>query len=498
MPRIQRFVGDKITKSPLLDPEAATRSTRASISLGKDIAEASLIGGYAAKRVNEAERAVKAQKLENDLVNDFKDAAATYKDRTDYEKFEDDAARQMEEIRAKRVEEIGDDKKLTQAFNLAFDNYSRGFQRTVRAKRAEVIAQKGLGEYAKSYDTALHDYASEMDADNRESIKALIKIKALTLAKFGIMTPVQAEASIQQFDDQADSVRADYVMDNMGPELFLQLKAQGEFDGLDPKIAQEKEQKAKTKIEATIKEKDEIAKQLVADHKIEMANTVSGFIRKNQFVNALEAIENSALDEKDKLALENKVRTAIKTGLEPTEDPNVNAQLLIKLQDPTYDRKQLRDDIANAVTGLKIKAERGSTYYNGIDDPIFKDEYFKAVNEMYRRHFGWRADKETFMHPEGAVSYDIAISQLLARIKDKEKPLIGEDIRKEGIKIGLPLFQEFWTKIKWMTPVEAARNARRLAESVGISVPKHTPPPDEPEGGPEGKKRPPLGSFHTR
>ena len=269
----------------------------------------------------------------------------------------------------------------------------------------------------------------------------------------------------------------DSIRDQIGKDLYLEYK-----------------DKFKTRRAAIEAKQREEAKRIKSDYELQIGNTVSGHINNKSYPDAIVAIDDAKVDDTAKRKLYSLVNTAIKTGKETATDPGINAQLLLKLQDPSYPRSDLRQDIADAALAGQITAERGSTYYNGLDDPVFKDEYFKSINSMYRQHFGWSSASETFFHPEGAISYDMAVNKLLGRIR--KEGLIGADIRKAGIEIGLPLFADFWVKTKFMSPAEAALNIKRLAESAGIKVRK---PSVEELGGEEKKEgdvRRPLTSFY--
>ena len=269
----------------------------------------------------------------------------------------------------------------------------------------------------------------------------------------------------------------DSIRDQIGKDLYLEYK-----------------DKFKTRRAAIEAKQREEAKRIKSDYELQIGNTVSGHINNKSYPDAIVAIDDAKVDDTAKRKLYSLVNTAIKTGKETATDPGINAQLLLKLQDPSYPRSDLRQDIADAALAGQITAERGSTYYNGLDDPVFKDEYFKSINSMYRQHFGWSSASETFFHPEGAISYDMAVNKLLGRIR--KEGLIGADVRKAGIEIGLPLFADFWVKTKFMSPAEAALNIKRLAESAGIKVRK---PSVEELGGEEKKEgdvRRPLTSFY--
>jgi len=296
--------------------------------------------------------------------------------------------------------------------------------------------------------------------------------KAARIAQLDTLLKKDNLVALGISEEYVDSIR-----DQIGKDLYLDYK-----------------DKFKTRRGAIEAKQREEAKRIKSDYELEIGNTVSGHINKKNYPDAIVAIDDAKVDDTAKRKLYSLVNTTMKSGKETATDPGVNAQLLIKLQDPSYPRSDLRQDIADATLAGQITAERGSTYYNGLDDPVFKDEYFKSINSMYRQHFGWSSASETFFHPEGAISYDMAVNKLLGRIR--KEGLVGADVRKAGIEIGLPMFADFWVKTKFMSPAEAALNIKRLAESAGIKVRK---PSVEELGGEEKKEgdlRRPLTSFY--
>jgi len=334
---------------------------------------------------------------------------------------------------------------------------------------------KTMAENPLSFDAELQKGNAVIDATTPGPEGVLEKdkfYKTARAAQLDMLLKKDNLVALGISEEYVDSIR-----EQIGEDLYLEYK-----------------DKFKTRRNAIEAKQREEAKRIKSDYELEIGNTVSGHINKKNYPDALDAIEKAKVDETAKRKLYSLVNTAIKTGKEPATDPEVNAQLLIKLQDPSYPRSVLRQNIADAALGGDITAERASTYYNGLDDPVFKDEWFKSINGMYRRHFSWNEASETFFHPEGAISYDMAINKLLERIR--KEGLVGADIRKAGIEIGLPLFAAFWVETKWLTPAEAAVNVKRLAESAGIKVRKPSVEELGREEKKEGDLRRPLSSFY--
>jgi len=334
---------------------------------------------------------------------------------------------------------------------------------------------KAIAENPLSFDAELQKGNAKIESSTPGPEGVLEKdkfYKTARAAQLDVLLTKNTLIGLRLSEEYVDSIR-----EQIGKDLYLEYK-----------------DKFKTRRGAIEAKQREEARRIKSDYELEVGNTVSGHINKKNYPDALDAINKSQVDETDKRKLYSLVNTAMKSGKETATDPGVNAQLLIKLQDPSYLRSDLRQDIADATLAGQITAERASTYYNGLDDPVFKDEYFKSINSMYRQHFGWSSASETFFHPEGAISYDMAVNKLLGRIR--KEGLIGADVRKAGIEIGLPLFADFWVKTKFMSPAEAALNVKRLAESAGIKVRK---PSVEELGGEEKKEgdiRRPLTSFY--
>lgn len=268
MPRIPLFQANTVIRSPGMSPAAAAAPYRALSRAGESIRQTGEEFGRVASLIEEKEkkaaRAVKALKIETGLRNDIDSLAESFQMRTDYEAFEDDAGNQLKEIRAKYEADIGEDRELSLAFERVYAGQSSSLMRVVRDKKRQVITSEGIGQFEIQYNQALKDYAAEMSPEARELVRKQLQMKAYGLVNNSIMTLKQAETYIQNFDDEADAVRADQYIE-ADPAAALEALKSGGFDDLSPKVKQAKIEKAQTKIDQQERE------QRLADDRKEKA-----------------------------------------------------------------------------------------------------------------------------------------------------------------------------------------------------------------------------------
>lgn len=250
MPKIPRYIAPVIPQ-PRMSPAAVSAPSRALAGVGQQFEALGnrglQIAGAIEKQEKDAERALKAVQIENGLRNDMDQVAESFYNRIDYDRFEDDAAKTLKDIREKYKSLVGDDQVLGLAFEKAFSAQSSSLMKVVRDKKRQVISERGLGEFQISYNQALRDYSGATSPEERRLIKTQLQMKALTLVSSHIMSLKQAEDFVHNFENNAEEVRADQWIEVDAQGALEALKG-GSFDTLSPKVKQEKIEKALSKI----------------------------------------------------------------------------------------------------------------------------------------------------------------------------------------------------------------------------------------------------------
>ena len=267
MPKIERFTA-RIVQPGEASPGAASLVGTALARSGERIRQAGEHVSSVENALKRAARAVKSAELESVINNGLDDAAETYRNRTDFENFETDANAQIEEIRSAYIQEVGDDQILQQSVDLAFQNKSSDFLRAIRAKTSQVVTNRGKGVLAGIVNDELDRYSQAMTPEERKVHRDTVAAKAAAFAESNIISFAEAENIIQDFDDVAESVRADKYIEADADAALEALKSGG-FDELSPKIKQAKIEKAEHKIKQNEAEAATEANKVKAAIKIE-------------------------------------------------------------------------------------------------------------------------------------------------------------------------------------------------------------------------------------
>lgn len=215
--------------------DAAEKVGRSVQAVGKLVSDAQAMKAS-------ADMNLKALEYENELDKDFGEFVKTYRDRLDYEEFTPDAEKFLLEKENTLLKTAGGNKTLEIAFKRKLNQQSADLRNIIATKETTAITNRALGAWEVSFNKQLENYAGEPDPTVREIIRTDIEIGTASLVASGVMTQKQAEVEIQSFNDQAEQVRADKLIeaDPTGAEDAFRA---GEFE-MDPKLTQAKIEKA--------------------------------------------------------------------------------------------------------------------------------------------------------------------------------------------------------------------------------------------------------------
>lgn len=227
---------------PSVSPEAFAAPGRALAETATRVGQAANQALQLKAQEDNADRVLKALEFGRELQKDGIAFAETFQERQDYENFEKDAAQHLEEVKARYDTRIGGDKQLQIAFERKYNQYSSNIRNVANAKKLTVMTNRALGAFTETFNEQLENYAGEPDENMREAIRADIEIQASSLVASGFMTQVQAETKIAEFNNNAEQVRADKMIELDPGGAVLALKDK-EFD-MSPKLVQQKIEKA--------------------------------------------------------------------------------------------------------------------------------------------------------------------------------------------------------------------------------------------------------------
>jgi len=402
MPQIPRFTPQLVPQDKA-NPGSAARVGLSLARSGERIRQVGEHIGAVEDAMQRAARSVKALELESLINNKLDDYAATYKDRTDSDNFEKDAENQVEEIRREYTKEIGDDKKLLEAVDITFGNKSSDFLRAIRSKRAEVITLRARGTLQEMINKEHDIYAATTSVEERAESKGRVFAKAKELAETRAISFAEAENIKQAFDDTAEAVRADKIIED-APQEFLDLLKEGSFDDLPPKTKQSLKEKANRRVKQLESEeqiRDNEAKKVI---KAEQEKVTLGLL---QEINTLtfKQINDADTNVEDQQMLTNKVQARA---------DKIETQNIAKAKAATARQEKLKKEID--------KAKKAEAKEKG-----------KKELEAARKDFILRFDELTAEDVRQSIlpaTGPASIESFLKAIKERDEPV--DDITEES------------------------------------------------------------------
>jgi hypothetical protein len=235
MPKIPRYTDESTIPAASggvrVNPQAFGAVWGAMAGVGEGVSKLGELG----LAMQKAETAVKATTYENQLRNDFEDLAQSYKMRTDYDKFETDARKQVDELSKKYQVNIGDNERLGNIFKPVLEDKTREFLRTVRDKKITEMTKQGNDEFNVFVNRSISDYGVNPTPENKELLRKTIENRANLLIEGHTLREEQKHAALLKFGPEADKA---YIMslNNLGQsDLAVQALSDPEvLKDLDP------------------------------------------------------------------------------------------------------------------------------------------------------------------------------------------------------------------------------------------------------------------------
>lgn len=163
------------------------------------------------RRELEAQRQIKAMEMERIGGEEFGRLADSYKTRNDYEKWDEDYARSMAEIRQKLAKVAGEDEKLGLVMENYLNDQGRNFAKILRDKKFQVMSDRATAEFLYTSNQALSEYQAEFDENKKNLIKARIATSAGNLVRAGLMWEHEAVRHVLEFDQKAKALDAKQI-----------------------------------------------------------------------------------------------------------------------------------------------------------------------------------------------------------------------------------------------------------------------------------------------
>lgn len=184
------------------------------------------------KEEETAIRKVEALKIGRKMRGDIERVAESYSNREDYENFDTDAQKALDEI-WKRYDSEVNDPVLKRAIEGSFQGHALYLENTIRARKAKAITDVGLSEWSFMKDHAIKQWVSDPTEEGRELVRAKFEMQTLAMPA-SIMPARVKEQEIQKFNAHAEEA---YVreMINLDPERAVgELLDKKLFPNIDP------------------------------------------------------------------------------------------------------------------------------------------------------------------------------------------------------------------------------------------------------------------------
>lgn len=270
-----------------------------------------------------------------------------------------------------------------------------------------------------------------------------------------------------------DSLEGDTLpLKNLNPEQVLALKArairqQGALLAKGRELREEQINAEQGRL-MNLARKNELTDDIIRTSALDEFGTGS----KATFYSIIDARAKAAIADKDDPFLKS--------------DPQVEARILSEIRDP--DAKITEKDIADLV-GKGLSVDDADRLIARLD--VFSGFWFKRADLYLKQNLGWSETYVKFLHPEGALSYSVAMEELFTVIEE-EGLKDDKELYDRARAIATPHLIDYWEKALFFGVDKIARLKRMLE----IKPPTAKPPKPEPlEGKPEKpapEARPPI------
>lgn len=150
-------------------------------------------------------------------------------------------------------------------------------------------------------------------------------------------------------------------------------------------------------------------------------------------------------------------------------DPTIEARILDQVRDP---ESLITEKDISELVGKGLSIDDADKMIRRLD--VFKSFWFVRADKFLKDNLGWSETYIKWAHPEGALSYHLAMDKLFDEIDTKN--LKGKDIYDTGKEIAIPYVIDYWEKVLIQEPQKIERLTALLK--------------GEPK--PKTKKRPPV------
>ncbi len=188
--------------------------------------------------VQRAERAVLAQRFEQELKDGIDEALISFENDGNWQGYDEKVGNTVKTLREKHVDTI-QDPVLKQSAEIYFMGQSRNFERTIRRQKLALMSQESQARFDTDYNEALKNYVYETDPNLKDLTKKEIELKGFELEQRKLMKPGTTEKKMQKFEQDAEEFYIKQKMNDDPKGLAQDLRDYSKFKYIDPEKREE-------------------------------------------------------------------------------------------------------------------------------------------------------------------------------------------------------------------------------------------------------------------
>ena len=196
------------------------------------------IAAHAQKSFEHAERAVLAQRFEQELQGGIDEALMSYENDGNWQGYDEKVKGHVKQLRETHVDTI-QDPVLKKSAEMYFMGQSRNFERTIRRQKLQLMTQESQARFDVDYQDSLKKYVYETDPQFKDLTRKEIGLKGLELERKKLMQPGTTEKKMMKFDADAEEYYITKAMNEDPEKLATELRKSGTFPNTDPKKKEE-------------------------------------------------------------------------------------------------------------------------------------------------------------------------------------------------------------------------------------------------------------------
>jgi len=240
MPKIQAY-----QRTKTITGEGPNVTMTGTAGIGKAVSTMGEMGTKAADSVSDfmaaqkrAERAVLAQRYEQELKDGIDEALMSFDNDGNWQGYEEKSQNFVKGLKEKHLDTI-EDPVLKKSAEVYFMGQARNFERTIRRQKLQLMTKESQARFDVDYADSLKKYVYETDPQLKDLTKKEIELKGYELEQKKLMPPGTTEKKMLKFNADAEEYYITKAMNEDPEKLATELRQSGTFPNTDPKKKEE-------------------------------------------------------------------------------------------------------------------------------------------------------------------------------------------------------------------------------------------------------------------